>query len=135
MARSYQSGTLEKRKLKDGTTRYRLIYWERQSDGTWKQKAETIEPRGLTLSEAKEKAEARLKEINNANNGVLVAPTVTFRELVEQYFYPYIEKEDLRASTKRGYKVDMNAQILPYLGPFPVRHIMPEHITNFMAHL
>jgi integrase len=154
MARSYQTGTLIKRKLKDGSTSYRLIYRVKQPDGSWKLQSETLypdedayifsqgrgrsgsSPRGaLTLSEAKEKAERRLKEINQANNGVLVAPTVTFRELVENHFYPYIEKENLRASTKRGYKVDMNAQILPYLGSFPVRHIVPETITGFMTHL
>src|SRR5690349_4386101 len=100
MARSYQKPFLEKRKLKDGTTSYRIIYRERQPDGTWVQKSQTLE-RGLSLSEAKERAEAKGKEINNANNGVLVGPVITFKELVERYFYPYIEKEDLRASTKR----------------------------------
>jgi integrase len=134
MARSYQTGTLEKRKLKDGTTSYRIIYREKQPDGTWKQKAHTLD-HGLTLSEAREQAEKKLKEVNNTNNGVLVAPVITFRELVERHFYPYIEKEDLRASTKRGYRVDMNAQILPYLGNMPLHRIDPETITGFMAML
>jgi hypothetical protein len=55
------------------------LYLLKVTGVSWTQKSETLE-RGLTPSEARERAENKLKGVNNANNGVLVGPIVSFRK-------------------------------------------------------
>src|SRR5688572_9615797 len=131
---TYQKGSLQLKKLADKTKVYMGVYRERKPDGTWKQIKRTFE-RGLTERQAQEKLDKIMKDVNAKNNGVIVRPTATFKELVENHFYPYHVKEGTRQSTMDGYKAEMKKWIIPYFGEMPLSEITAETVSGFMTKL
>lgn len=133
MSGTYQTGYVQKKALADGSVVYRAFWNERQSDGTWKRKAKTLD-RGLGPKDAQAELNRILAGVNMGNTAP-VKPTITFKDLIDKHWAAYLDKEQLRDSTRDGYSAMMDKWVMPYFEKMPLSSITPETVSSFMGSL
>jgi len=126
--RSYQQGFVsEPRKTRRGVAfviRYRL----RTADGKWNHKAETLY--GLS---GKKAARAVLdNRIRESENRTPEVTDLNLQGFVEAYWRPYLDRKQVKPSTKRGYESVLNHHILPTLGNLRLADVSPLHVENLV---
>jgi len=102
--------------------RYRL----RTSDGKWTHKSETLY--GLA---GKKAARAVLDQhIRETENRTSEQTDLTVQSFVEAYYKPYLDRKQVKPSTRRSYESGLKLHILPALGTIRVLDVSPLHIEN-----
>lgn len=129
--RSYQQGYVsEPRKTRRGVA-FVIRYRMRTAEGTWSQKAETL----YDLS-GKKAARAILDDrIRESENKPPEATEFTVQGFVEVYWRPYLDRKQIKPSTKRSYESVLKLHILPKIGNLRLADVSPLHIEHLVSKL
>lgn len=107
---------------------YRIRYRLRRADGKWVHKSETLE--GLS---GKKAARAVLdNRIRESQNRPIAAVDFTVQHVVDALWRPYLDRKQVKPSTKRSYDCELRVHILPSLGPLRITDVSPLHIEKLL---
>ncbi len=126
--RSYQQGYLsEPIRTRRGLI-FRIRYRLRTSEGKWVHKSETLQ--GLS---GKKAARTILDQrIRESENRPVETVDLTVQNLVDAYWRPYLERMQVKPSTKRSYECGLKLHVLPKLGPLRIADVSPLHIETLL---
>ena len=80
-----------------------------------------------TLREAKSVAAER---VHQYDEGTYIEPKkMTVRQLCEEWFNVHV-KENLAINTQKGYRVNLDNHVFPYIGSVPVQKLTPIQVQN-----
>jgi integrase len=125
---SYQQGYVsEPIKTRRGVA-FRIRYRLRTAEGKWLHKSEILY--GLA---GKKAARAVLNDrIRDSQNRIPDVLDLTVQDFVDAYWRPYLERKQVKPSTKRGYDCGLRLHILPKLGGLKITDVSPLHIENLV---
>ena len=107
---------------------YKIRYRVRAGRGKWKQKSETLY--GLKGKKAARKELAdRIKDSSATAVGL---SEMTFEEFVERFWQPYLDRKNVKPSTRRSYRSMFDLHILPVLGELYLRDVSPLHVDEML---
>lgn len=107
---------------------FRIRYRLRSADGRWIHKSETLE----NLS-GKKAARAILDQrIRESQNRPLEAVDFTVQHIVDALWRPYLDRKQVKPSTKRSYDCELKVHILPALGAMRIADVSPLHIERLL---
>lgn len=125
---SYQQGHVSEPIRQRNGVAFKIRYRVRTAAGKWKQKCETLYNLPGKKA-ARVVLQQRLQETSATPHETL---DFTFREFVETYWVPYLERKGMKPSTKVGYDCALQRHIMPVLGDLKLVNISPLHIENFI---
>jgi integrase len=145
----HQEGTISTRTRKDGTTAFRLFWWEQGPDGSpegssprtrvrWKKHSRQLGPDVTTRKKAREELAELLLRVNSSVGGTagpVQEASVTFDDLVTRHWDAYQDAQGMRPSTRDGYRSCLTKWIQPFFGSFRLQDITPEIVSDFMGTL
>lgn len=91
---------------------FRIRYRLRGADGKWMHKSETLE----NVSGKKAARAVLDQRIREAQNRPIEVVDFTVRHLVDSLWRPYLDRKQVKPSTKRSYDCELRVHILPNLG-------------------
>lgn len=107
---------------------FRIRYRLRTSDGKWMHKSETLE----NLS-GKKAARAILDQrIRESQNRPVETMDFTVQHIVDAFWRPYLDRKQVKPSTKRSYDCELRVHILPALGLMRITEVAPLHIEKLL---
>lgn len=125
---SFQKGYVSQPiRTRGGETVFRIRFRVRTAEG-WKQKSETL--RGVAgRKAARAILEQRIRETTPAK---LLADQLTLEDFIQAYWRPYLDRKNVKPSTRTNYECALRVHILPVLGEFQLSEIVPLHIENLL---
>jgi integrase-like protein len=125
---SYQQGYVSVAICKPLGVTFRIRYRVRTVDGKWKHKSELLY--GVA---GKKAARAVLNErLKVASNRKPEAKVLTLRVFVETYWKPYLERKQIKPSTRKGYDSVLNCHLLPEIGDLRLLDYTPMHVEELL---
>jgi integrase len=110
---------------------FRIRYRLRTSEGKWVHRSETLH--GLT---GKKAARAVLDQrIRDCENRPIETMDLTVQNLVDTYWRPYLDRRQVKPSTKRSYECGLKLHILPALGSLRIKDVSPLHVGKLLQSL
>jgi len=107
---------------------YLIRYRLRTADGGWMQKSETLY--GLS---GKKAARAVLEQrIRESQNRPIELVDYTIQHVVDALWRPYLDRKQVKPSTKRSYDCELRVHILPTLGAMRIVDVAPLHIEKLL---
>jgi integrase len=107
---------------------YRIRYRLRTADGKWVHKSETLE--GLS---GKKAARAVLDQrIRESQNRPLEAADFTVQHIVDALWRPYLDRKQVKPSTRRSYDCALKVHVLPTLGAVRIADVSPLHVERLL---
>ena len=107
---------------------FRIRYRLRSADGKWTQKSETLE--GLS---GKKAARAVLDQrIRESQNRPIETRDYTVQSVVDGLWRPYLDRNQVKPSTRRSYECELKVHILPALGVLRIADVSPLHIEKLL---
>jgi Phage integrase, N-terminal SAM-like domain len=91
---------------------YRIRYRVPTADEKWKHKSEVL----YDLSGRKAARDVLKNRLQEALKRIPEAAELTVQDFVEAYWKPYLERRNVKPSTRKGYASVLNTHILPVLG-------------------
>jgi integrase len=126
--RSYQKGYVSPPIQTRQGIIFKIRYRVRMADGKWKHKAETI--RGVVgRKAARAVLDRRIREATPAREE---AADLTFNSFIEKYWRPYLDRRNVKPSTRTSYESALTVHVLPVLGAMRIGDIIPLHIENLL---
>jgi integrase len=107
---------------------FRIRYRLRGADGKWMHKSETLE----NLSGKKAARAVLDQRIREAQNRPIEALDFTVQHIVDSLWRPYLERKQVKPSTKRSYECELRVHILPTLGAMRIADVAPLHIERLL---
>jgi integrase len=107
---------------------FRIRYRLRGADGKWMHKSETLE----NLSGKKAARAVLDQRIRDAHNRPVEALDFTVQHIVDSLWRPYLERKQVKPSTKRSYDCELKVHILPALGAMRIADVAPLHIEKLL---
>jgi integrase len=127
--RSYQQGYVSEAIRSPRGIAFRIRYRLRNADGKWIHKNETIY--GLA---GKKAARAVLDQrIRASENKPIGVTDLTALDFIESYWRPYLERKQVKPSTRRSYESALQLHIVPKLGSLRLTDISPLHIESLVT--
>jgi integrase len=119
-------GTILTRQLKDGTTRYVVMYdiTPDPITGNRRQRKQVCN----TRTEAKRLLQAKQQELSRGI--VIESSSLTVAELMRDWLQSH--GHDLRPKTLADYEHRINLHVIPALGHIPIQKLTPAHVQNFI---
>ena len=125
---SYQQGYVSKPIQTRRGMAFKIRYRVRTAEGKWQHKSETLHD-----LPGKKAARAILQlRLQEASATPPETSDLTFRQFVETYWVPYLERKGMKPSTRVGYACALERHILPVLGDLKLVNMSPLHIENFV---
>jgi len=110
---------------------FRIRYRVRDENGKWTHKSET-----LHNQPCKKAAKAVLQQrIHDSQNISAEAGDFTFQGVVDALWWPFLTRQQIKASTRRGYECALKVHILPKLGAKEIKTISPLQIENVLQEM
>ena len=107
---------------------FRIRYRLRSANGKWVHKSETLH--GLS---GKKGARAVLDQrIREAQNRPIEAVDFTVQHIVDALWRPYLDRKQVKPSTKRSYDCELRVHVLPVLGAMRITDVSPLHIEKLL---
>ncbi len=107
---------------------FRIRYRLRTAEGRWVHKSETLEN-----LPGKKAARAVLdKRIRESQNRPIETVDFTVQHIVDALWRPYLDRKQVKPSTKRSYDCELRVHILPSLGRMRVTEVAPLHIEKLL---
>ena len=107
---------------------FRIRYRLRSADGKWIHKSETLE----NLSGKKAARAVLDQRIRESENRPVEAANFTVQHVVDALWRPYLDRKQVKPSTKRSYDCELRIHILPFLGPMRITDVAPLHIEKLL---
>jgi integrase len=125
---SYQHGYVSNPIRTKNGLKFVIRYRVRTSEGKWRHKAETLY--GLS---GKKAAQAILDQrIRESSTQKTTSPDLTLTQFIDNYWRPYLDRQDVKPSTLQGYNSLLNQHITPVLGERRLTDIAPLHIEQLL---
>lgn len=124
---SYQHGYVSKPIRTRQGIAFKIKYRVRTVQGKWKQKSETL----YELTGRKAAQTILAKRIQETTNVRPEATDLTFREFVSAYWKPYLERKNVKPSTRASYDSALGCHIMPVFGEMRIGDVAPLHIEQF----
>ncbi len=126
--RSYQQGHVSSPiRTREGIV-FKIRWRERTSAGKWKHHCETLR----NLEGKKAAREVLLQRLNKASGQMLEATEQTLRQFVDNFWKPCLQRKNVKPSTMSNYQSALDCHILPALGDYRLRDIVPTDIETFV---
>jgi integrase len=127
--RSYQQGYVSEPIRTSRGIAFRLRYRLHDANGKWIHKCETIY--GLA---GKKAARAVLDQrIRESENKTIEVTDLTALDFIETYWRPYLERKQVKPSTRRSYESALQLHIMPKLGNLRLTDISPLHVESLVT--
>jgi integrase len=124
---SYQRGYVSKAiRTRHGIV-FKIKYRVRTAQGKWRQTSETL----YDLTRRKAARAILAKRIQETANVRPEGMDLTFREFVNAYWKPYLERKGVKPSTRASYESALERHIMSVFGEMRIREITPLHIEQF----
>ena len=107
---------------------FRIRYRLRSADGNWIHKSETLE----NLSGKKAARAVLDQRIRESQNRPIQTADFTVEHVVDALWRPYLDRKQVKPSTKRSYDCELRVHILPVLGPMRIADVAPLHIEKLL---
>jgi integrase len=107
---------------------FRIRYRLRTVAGKWVHKTETLE----NLSGKKAARAVLDQRIRESQNRHVEAVDFTVQHIVDSLWRPYLERKQVKPSTKRSYECDLRVHILPAIGAMRIAEVAPLHIEKLL---
>jgi integrase len=107
---------------------FRIRYRLRTSDGKWIHKSETLE----NLSGKKAARAVLDQRIRESQNRPIQTVDFTVQYVVDALWRPYLDRKQVKPSTKRSYDCELKVHILPALGTMRISDVSPLHIERLL---
>lgn len=107
---------------------FRIRYRLRTADGTWMHKSETLE----NLSGKKAARAVLDQRIRESQNRPAAAVDYTVQHIIDTLWRPYLERKQVKPSTKRSYDCELRVHILPAIGAVRITDVAPLHIEQLL---
>src|ERR1700722_16490551 len=91
-------------------------------------KSETLE----NLSGKKAARAVLDQRIRESQNRPIETVDLTVQQIVDALWRPYLDRKQVKPSTKRSYDCELRVHILPALGPMRVTEVAPLHIEKLL---
>ena len=125
---SYQRGYVSEGKRTRRGLAFVIRYRLRTTEGKWTHKSEVLY--GLA---GKKEARAELdKRIRSSENRPLEQKDLTVQDFVETYWRPYLDRKQVKPSTRRSYESGLRLHILPAMGALRLLDASALHIENLL---
>ena len=125
---SYQKGYVSEEIRTRRGTAFVIRYRVRTTEGKWKHKSETLY--GLR---GKKAARTELAQrIREASPMKIKAEALTLGYFVEAYWRPYLDRNNVKPSTRRSYESALECHVLPGLGNLQLVDVAPLHIEEVL---
>lgn len=125
---TYQQGYVsEGFKTRHGIA-YRIRYRIPAAGGKWKHKSEML----YDLSGRKAARDVLRTRLQEALKRTPDAAELSFQDFVTAYWKPYLERRNIKPSTRKGYESVLNIHILPVLGEAKLTEVVPLQIEDFL---
>ena len=131
--KSYQKGSVIEARNKGGTV-FRLRYRKRHLEGGWIEITETLHECPNKKTAQKELAK-RLEPINASNGGSVQRVEKRFSDLFTALWPNYLDKEQVKPSTRASYHSAVDKWISPFFGRVLLEDIDAFMVGDFMAKL
>ena len=126
--RSYQQGYVSEAKRTRHGLAYVIRYRLRTADGKWVHKSEVLY--GMA---GKKAARAVLDQrIRDSENRPLEQTELTVQSFVETYWRPYLDRKQVKPSTRRSYESGLKLHIIPAMGSLRLLEVAPLHVENLL---
>jgi integrase len=127
--RSYQQGYVSEPIRTSHGIAFRIRYRLRDTAGKWVHKSETLYGLG-----GKKAARAVLDQrIRESENKTIEVSELTASDFIVTYWRPYLERKEIKPSTKRSYESALQRHILPKLGSLRLTDISPLHVESLVT--
>ena len=107
---------------------FRIRYRLRTAEGTWMHKSETLE----NLSGKKAARAVLNQRIRESQNRPIETRDFTVQHIVDTLWRPYLDRKQIKPSTKRSYDCELRVHILPALGSMRIHEVAPLHIEKLL---
>lgn len=107
---------------------FRIRYRLRTADGKWVHKTETLE----NLSGKKAARAVLDRRIRETQNRPVEVVDFTVQHIVDSLWRPYLERKQVKASTKRSYECELRVHILPAIGAVRISDVAPLHVEKML---
>lgn len=107
---------------------FRIRYRLRSADGRWIHKSETLE----NLSGKKAARAVLDQRIRESQNRPFEAVDFTVQYVVDALWRPYLDRKQVKPSTKRSYDCELKVHILPALGAMRIADVSPLHVERLL---
>ena len=126
--RSFQKGYVSQPIQTRQGIAFKIRYRVRMAEGNWKQRSETLH--GVSGRKA---ARAILEQrIREATPARIEAAELTVYGFVEKYWRPYLDRRNVKPSTRTSYDSALRVHILPMLGTMRIGEVAPLNIENLL---
>lgn len=126
--KSFQQGYVSDAIRNRQGTAYIIRYRLRTADGKWKHRSETL----YGLSGKKAAKEVLRQRLHEASARRPEATEMKFRDLVEAYWRPYLDRREVKPSTRASYECALRRHVLPELGGLLLTDVAPLHIETLL---
>ena len=124
---SFQRGYVSKPIPSPRGLRFKVRFRVPGANGRWKQKNKTI------YATSRKVARAELERmIREASAQPVQASDLTFQQFVESYWKPYLDRRNVKPSTRCSYLCALGKHILLVLGDMRLTDITPLHVENLV---
>ena len=107
---------------------FKIRWRERQADGRWKQRSELLF--GMAgKKEARAVLEDRIKQSATRSTQ---PSDLTVSVFIDEYWRPYLDRKNVKASTRASYQSMLNRFVIPILGKRRLMEVVPTHIEQFL---
>jgi integrase len=107
---------------------FRIRYRLRTADGKWVHKSETLQ----NLSGKKAARAVLDQRIRESENRPIETTDFTVQHIVDTLWRPYLDRKQVKPSTKRSYDCELRVHILPALGSMRLNEVAPLHIEKLL---
>jgi len=107
---------------------FKIRFRIRGKDGRWEQKSETL----YGISGKKAVRAVLSKRIQEASVQKPEVRDLSFRDFVETYWKPYLDRKQVKPSTRLSYQSGLDRHIMPVLGEQRLADIAPLHIEELL---
>jgi integrase len=107
---------------------FKIRWRERQADGRWKQRSEL-----LYGTAGKKEARSVLEDRIKLNATQSTQPSeLTVRAFIDEYWKPYLDRKNVKASTRAAYQSMLDRFVIPALGERRLVEVVPIHVEQFL---
>ncbi len=125
---SYQQGYVsEAIRTRRGTV-FVIRYRVRTAEGKWKHKSETL----YGLAGRKAARAVLAQRLQECTTRKIEAENLTLRDFVQAYWRPYLDRKNVKPSTRLSYESALERHVLPVLGDLMLEHIAPLHVEQLL---
>jgi integrase len=140
LSNSFQKGWIQEVPRSGGRIAFKLYWRDRDGEGKLVIKTRTmprfqVDGKPTLKKHAEKELDSILRPINDGTSRPLAVRGVTFDNLLERHWVPYVDKQKMRPSTRDGHNSMLKIWINPYFGNMELSTITKDIVSGFFQKL